>query len=159
MLILRLSFLTNILACLPGKRLYLLFYLNFLQYVKERRNIPVPLGMPAASDGPVPLGILRPLRKTMTTSSTGREVRLFTLQWPKSGNLGCLVFGLLPSSLRASIRFLDCCPHCFGLQLQKGDVPAAPSGTATLLRLSPNYRFYPRPVFCARLQVPPAFMA
>ena len=110
MLILRLSFLTNILARLAGKRLYLLFYLNFLQYVKERRNIPVPLGMPAASDGPVPLGILRPLRKTMTTSSTGREVRLFTLQWPKSGNLGCLVFGLLPSSLRASIRFFGLLP-------------------------------------------------
>ena len=30
--------------------------------------------------------------------------------------------------------------------LQKGGVPAAPSGTATLLRLSPNYRFYPRPI-------------
>ena len=28
--------------------------------------------------------------------------------------------------------------------LQKGGVPAAPSGTATLLRLSPSYRFYPR---------------
>ena len=27
--------------------------------------------------------------------------------------------------------------------LQKGGVPAAPSGTATLLRLSPNYRFRP----------------
>ena len=31
-----------------------------------------------------------------------------------------------------------------GVPLQKGGVPAAPSGTATLLRLSPNYRFYPR---------------
>ena len=30
--------------------------------------------------------------------------------------------------------------------LQKGGVPAAPSGTATLLRLSPNYRFCPRPI-------------
>ena len=30
--------------------------------------------------------------------------------------------------------------------LQKGGVPAAPSGTATLLRLSPNYQFYPRPI-------------
>ena len=30
--------------------------------------------------------------------------------------------------------------------LQKGGVPAAPSGTATLLRLSPNYQFYPRPL-------------
>ena len=29
-------------------------------------------------------------------------------------------------------------------RLQKGGVPAAPSGTATLLRLSPNYRFYPK---------------
>jgi hypothetical protein len=28
--------------------------------------------------------------------------------------------------------------------LQKGGVPATPSGTATLLRLSPSYRFYPR---------------
>ena len=32
----------------------------------------------------------------------------------------------------------------FSVSLQKGGVPAAPSGTATLLRLSPNYRFYPR---------------
>ena len=29
--------------------------------------------------------------------------------------------------------------------LQKGGVPAAPSGTATLLRLSPNHQFHPRP--------------
>ena len=28
--------------------------------------------------------------------------------------------------------------------LQKGGIPAAPSGTATLLRLSPSYRLYPR---------------
>ena len=31
------------------------------------------------------------------------------------------------------------------IQLQKGGVPATPSGTATLLRLSPNHRFHPRP--------------
>ena len=30
------------------------------------------------------------------------------------------------------------------LQLQKGGVPATPSGTATLLRLSPSYQFCPR---------------
>ena len=30
--------------------------------------------------------------------------------------------------------------------LQKGGIPATPSGTATLLRLSPSYRFYPRPL-------------
>ena len=29
--------------------------------------------------------------------------------------------------------------------LQKGGVPAAPSGTATLLRLSPSHQFCPRP--------------
>ena len=28
--------------------------------------------------------------------------------------------------------------------LQKGGIPAAPSGTATLLRLSPSHWFYPR---------------
>ena len=28
--------------------------------------------------------------------------------------------------------------------LYKGGVPATPSGTATLLRLSPSHRFYPR---------------
>ena len=30
--------------------------------------------------------------------------------------------------------------------LQKGGVPAAPSGTATLLRLSPSRRVHPRPL-------------
>ena len=44
--------------------------------------------------------------------------------------------------------------------LQKGGVPAAPSGTATLLRLSPNHQFYPRALLDGHaLQVPPAFMA
>ena len=28
--------------------------------------------------------------------------------------------------------------------LLKGGIPATPSGTATLLRLSPSYQFYPR---------------
>ena len=32
------------------------------------------------------------------------------------------------------------------LSLQKGGVPAAPSGTATLLRLSPSHQPYPRPL-------------
>ena len=45
-------------------------------------------------------------------------------------------------------------------QLQKGGVPATPSGTATLLRLSPNHRFHPRPLLVGHgLQAPPAFMA
>ena len=33
-----------------------------------------------------------------------------------------------------------------GHALQKGGVPAAPSGTATLLRLSPSHLSYPRPL-------------
>ena len=43
------------------------------------------------------------------------------------------------------------------LELQKGGVPAAPSGTATLLRLSPNYQYHSRPTLavtafkCSRL--------
>ena len=44
--------------------------------------------------------------------------------------------------------------------LYKGGVPAAPSGTATLLRLSPSYRFYPRTLLIGGvLQVPPTSMA
>ena len=35
---------------------------------------------------------------------------------------------------------------CLRNNLQKGVVPAAPSGTATLLRLSPNYQVRPRPI-------------
>ena len=51
------------------------------------------------------------------------------------------------------VAFLRCRP--FGLQ--KGGVPAAPSGTATLLRLSPNYQYHSRPTLavtafkCSRL--------
>ena len=44
--------------------------------------------------------------------------------------------------------------------LQKGGVPAAPSGTATLLRLSPSYRFNPNELLNGHpLQVPPTSMA
>ena len=45
------------------------------------------------------------------------------------------------------------------VRLQKGGVPAAPSGTATLLRLSPSRRFYPNSVFNLLLQVSPTPMA
>ena len=36
-------------------------------------------------------------------------------------------------------------PTSRGARLQKGGVPAAPSGTATLLRLSPSHRYCPWP--------------
>ena len=54
-----------------------------------------------------------------------------------------------------SVHFMECssrplhlkrCSRLARSQLQKGGVPAAPSGTATLLRLSPSYQFYPRPL-------------
>ena len=43
--------------------------------------------------------------------------------------------------------------------LLKGGIPATPSGTATLLRLSPSYWFYPNEVFNLPLQVYPTSMA
>ena len=42
--------------------------------------------------------------------------------------------------------FLVYLEHFFLQFLQKGGVPAAPSGTATLLRLSPNHQFCLRPI-------------
>ena len=45
------------------------------------------------------------------------------------------------------------------LVLFKGGIPAAPSGTATLLRLSPSYWFYPNEIFYLPLQVYPTSMA
>ena len=63
------------------------------------------------------------------------------------------VFQLCPTDLSVELRTKNT------LFPQKGGVPAAPSGTATLLRLSPNHQFHPRPATRARLQAPPAFMA
>ncbi len=50
-----------------------------------------------------------------------------------------LSFASLSSEISALASF-----RC--VTLQKGGVPATPSGTATLLRLSPSHRFYPRPL-------------
>ena len=47
--------------------------------------------------------------------------------------------------------------HTNEIRLQKGGVPAAPSGTATLLRLSPNYQFYPRTLLAVRTSGTPGF--
>ena len=41
--------------------------------------------------------------------------------------------------------------------LQKGGVPATPSGTATLLRLSPSYWFYPKQMINILSLGPPNF--
>ena len=47
--------------------------------------------------------------------------------------------------LEKTFPFLFSCQATLIRHLQKGGVPAAPSGTATLLRLSPNYQFRSRP--------------
>ena len=48
-------------------------------------------------------------------------------------------------STRQLVYSSTCLLVNFEIRLQKGGVPAAPSGTATLLRLSPNHQFCPRP--------------
>ena len=48
-------------------------------------------------------------------------------------------------STRKPVNSSTCLLVNFEIRLQKGGVPAAPSGTATLLRLSPNHQFCPRP--------------
>ncbi len=59
----------------------------------------------------------------------------------KSPSIGYLsLFFIFPLCRDASLFLAEC---CVPRSLQKGGVPAAPSGTATLLRLSPSYRYYP----------------
>ena len=56
---------------------------------------------------------------------------------------------LSSSERRCSLSCLACAELHLGTAfclLQKGGVPAAPSGTATLLRLSPNHQFCLRPI-------------
>ena len=62
----------------------------------------------------------------------------------------CAAVSVLPCLTTRTKRPRAACFECwlrfhFADTLQKGGVPAAPSGTATLLRLSPNHRFRPRP--------------
>ncbi len=65
----------------------------------------------------------------------------------------------LASELTASQQSVHSCQSLQGRILQKGGVPAAPSGTATLLRLSPSHRFYPYSGGKPLLQVCPTPMA
>ena len=55
----------------------------------------------------------------------------------------CLFLLCLASCIVLSV-FLKTSALAYFCLLQKGGVPAAPSGTATLLRLSPNHQFCPR---------------
>ena len=118
------------------------------QYVKELAGIRVAM----ASQHTVP----RCGNPRAWTSVPGRFPSflyiLFTetreLQHPKQAlianlavPLTCVVLNLFRKEV-----FLVNLEHFFPLFLQKGGVPAAPSGTATLLRLSPNHQFCLRPI-------------
>src|SRR6185312_9218020 len=56
----------------------------------------------------------------------------------------CVVSSDLVSSFSTNLHSLTSNQLPPRILLQKGGIPATPSGTATLLRLSPSYRFYPR---------------
>ena len=49
--------------------------------------------------------------------------------------------GLIADLNFENLRLSSSCPKA---RFQKGGVPAAPSGTATLLRLSPSHQFNPK---------------
>ena len=55
-----------------------------------------------------------------------KNLKHLSFKYSKKNKLYCVLFKVTLSSLL------------------KGVIPATPSGTATLLRLSPSYRFYPR---------------
>ena len=98
----------------------------------------------------LPTSTLSVWRSNQLSYRTVRLVRCmdFSAQFPLS------LFILEKQEFVSTRRFLerpdsvssDLQVHLFERHLQKGGVPAAPSGTATLLRLSPNYQFRPRPL-------------
>ena len=84
-----------------------------------------------------------------------RTVRLVR-EWTSPPSFLCFSFSFFFYILNTEVReykkifgksvpFLFSCQATLIRHLQKGGVPAAPSGTATLLRLSPNYQFRSRP--------------
>ena len=86
------------------------------------------------------------------TTLTLRCARLYLISLIMSMNVANLrlpgtVLGLnlRPRRYRCNVSLKRAAKqYFFETWLQKGGVPAAPSGTATLLRLSPSHRFCPR---------------
>ena len=69
-----------------------------------------------------------------------------SLQYKKKNEPKVLLFSWLPLTCwHVILKYLST-KSTNKRTLQKGGVPAAPSGTATLLRLSPNHQFCPRPI-------------
>ena len=96
----------------------------------------------------LPTSTLSVWRSNQLSYRTGRELRRKPWEAPPhlSLHLGILNKTVLEKQGKALSKPSLFSFRCFCLALQKGGVPAAPSGTATLLRLSPNYQFRPRPL-------------
>ena len=98
------------------------------------------------------LGIPHAPLSYFLTTLTLRCVRLYLISLIMSMNVANLrlpgtVLGLnlRPRRYRCNVSLKRAAKqYFFETWLQKGGVPAAPSGTATLLRLSPSHRFCPR---------------
>ena len=115
-----------------------------------RRSKPVFFVVPGRLE--LPTSTLSVWRSNQLSYRTVRLVRCmdFSAQFPLF--LFFFFFYILNTEVREykkilgkTFPFLFSCQATLIRHLQKGGVPAAPSGTATLLRLSPNHRFRPRP--------------
>ena len=106
----------------------------------------------------VPLYFLRIRWTLQKLLCSPRQAESITIRYPfsrSSRKLGVLPLRVDHHFVVYSVHYMECssrplhlkrCSRLARSQLQKGGVPAAPSGTATLLRLSPSYQFYPRPL-------------
>ena len=134
-----------------------------------------PEGQSILSDGPAPQKLRRGVRLSSTSCPTCQRTTGDGLGRAKGGRSGVEPHGGPRAGRRvpcpclwepedrqagqeeadregrtdAPTRCADMSAPAFTLLLQKGGVPAAPSGTATLLRLSPNHRSRPRPILAA----------
>ena len=111
-----------------------------LQYVKDPRHLPFDH---------LPFTISMTKAKCLTWKPEGLDlsagpVPVFPSIWGLHKPESCSTFrkhSFANLAVPKSTSFVFC-----AYALQKGGVPAAPSGTATLLRLSPNHQFCLRPI-------------
>ena len=110
-----------------------MLFVSFVQYVKDLWRLP--WGSRLVEFGGLNLGVglvtVIPVVYYILHREEKCSARSFDLSCVPCLCCQCCLFF---ESVQAVCNFLS-------LTLQKGGVPAAPSGTATLLRLSPNYQF------------------
>ena len=110
------------------------YFQLFLQFLKERRKEFLLLQ-----------SCLCQYVKDLFSVVPGRvELPTSTLSVWRSNQLSYRTVNIIPKRTRRTVYTASV--YKTEPALQKGGVPAAPSGTATLLRLSPSHRFYPRPI-------------